>query len=103
MSHAFSNTKEEGFSFKELLEKRKQIMRERDEYIEIPLNTMKETKTTQTLPELQAHPELQDQLQTQVQTQPRKKTNKSCKYITCTISIVGLIILNDYILLTFFI
>jgi len=101
MSHAFSNTKEEGFSFKELLEKRKQIMRERDEYIEIPLNTMKETKTTQTLPELQGQP-LSHPLP-ELQTQPRKKTNKSCKYITCTISIVGLIILNDYILLTFFI
>ena len=95
MSHVFSNTKEEGFSFKELLEKRKQIMRDKDEYIEIPLNTIKETKTTQTL--------TQPQPRAQLQTQLRKKTNKSCKYMACTISIVGLIILNDYILLTFFI
>lgn len=81
------------FSFKELLEKREKIMREKDEYIEIPLDDIKENKSTMT-----------EQPVIQYESLPVKKSkNKSCKYVGCTIALAGFMVLNDYLLLTYFV
>lgn len=83
------------FSFKELLEKREKIMREKDEYIEIPLDDIKEKENKATMTE-----------QPVIQYEPlpvKKSKNKSCKYLGCTIALAGFMVLNDYLLLSYFV
>ena len=99
-------------SFKELLEKRKQIMRARDEYIEIPLDNtieMKNMATPSPTPIRNTHQSkatntlsIYDMLENQ-QVAPHKKKKSGCRNVACLISIIGLIALNDYLLITYFI
>lgn len=99
-------------SFKELLEKRKQIMRAKDEYIEIPLDNtieMKNMATPSPTPNCNTHqtkatntPNIYDMLEKE-QVAPQKKKNTGCRNVACLISIIGLIALNDYLLVTYFI
>ena len=88
------------FSFKELLEKREKIMREKDEYIEIPLDDIKEN----TPPVTKNKSTMTEQPVIQYEPLPVKKSkNKSCKYVGCTIALAGFMVLNDYLLLTYFV
>lgn len=87
-------------SFKELLEKRQQIMKARDEYIEIPLDNeeiemksvVANTKSTMTQPQPTVNLE-----------KKAPKKNKLCKWLGAFTVVAGMMVLNDYLVLTYFV
>jgi len=112
-SHQISRiSRASDISFKELLEKRKQIMQAKDEYIEIPLDNTIEMKNMEVLDPTSIRsthqtkatntPNIYDMLENQ-QTVSHKKKKSGCRNVACLISIIGLIALNDYLLVTYFI
>lgn len=96
-------------SFKELLEKRKQIMQARDEYIEIPLDNtfeMKNMAAHEPTPIRNTHQTRRTNIYDTLENQQIVSDNKKksgCRNVACLISIIGLIALNDYLLITYFI
>tara|TARA_B100000902_G_scaffold360778_1_gene377731 strand:- start:79 stop:363 length:285 start_codon:yes stop_codon:yes gene_type:complete len=87
-------------SFKELMEKRQQIMKARDEYIEIPLDNE----------EIEMKSVVANTKSTMTQQQPtvnlEKKTpkkNKLCRWLGAFTVVAGMMVLNDYLLLTYFV
>ena len=89
-------------SFKELLEKRQQIMKARDEYIEIPLDKEEEviemksvvanTKSTMTESEPTINLE-----------KKAPKKNSIWKCFGAFTFFAGMMVLNDYLLVTYFV
>jgi len=87
------------FSFKELLEKRESMMREKDAYIEIPLETIEEEKEKTHFNKSTNTIDIYDK-PTVVQNKTKKKW---CKYLFFFVGVTGLIAVNDYLLITFFV